>query len=126
LGASIVTSLKVPFAADRKWRGAVGQWTGVNLLGVQRSQERNSDIAVALELFRNLDLLYRLGRRGLEPLRVIDVVALDGNQPGANVRRLDFELGFLARSILGLAKLDLEFGFALEAAGNVGMADHVE
>src|ERR1700722_778569 len=118
--------LKVPFAADGKWRRAVGQGTGVNLPGVQRAQERNSDIAVALELFRNLDLLYRLGSRGLEPLRVIDVVALDSNQSCADIGRLDFELSFFARSVLGLAELDLEFGFALEAAGNVGMADHLE
>src|SRR5208337_2022097 len=84
--------LEVTRAAESKWRRAVRQRTGENLPGVQRAQERNGDIAVALQLLRDLDLLYRLGSRGLEPLRVIDAVALDSNQSRADVGRLNFEL----------------------------------
>src|SRR5207302_769563 len=99
---------------------AIGQRTQEDFVRCRVTHELNADVAVALEVARQLDSLYGTGGGGLEPLVVEDAVALDGDESGSNVGRADGDFDGVAAEISRLVELYLKFGIAIERAREVG------
>src|SRR6185312_7578446 len=70
------------------------------------------------------DALHRAGGVGVEPGVRVDLVALDGYQPAAGVRRADRDVDGVAGLVVVLVQGELQLGVALQRARQVRVAGH--
>ena len=68
--------------------------------------------------------MHRAIGAGLEPAIAKHLVALDGNQPGADVGRFDLHFDFFARRVVGFAERKLQFGVLVQRARDIARARH--
>ena len=114
-----------PGQTHRERRDAVAQRTREHLVRVHVSHERHRDVTVAFHAVRQRNPLHRAGRSGPEPTPRVHAVALDGDQAGAGVGRLDLELDGLARGVVSLVERQLQLGISLQRSSEIRRTGHV-
>ena len=109
---------------DRERHHAIAQRAHEHLVRGRIADVLHVDVAVALEIRRYRDVLHRTGGVGMEPRMRVYLVALDGDEAAAGIRRADGHVDRLARCIVLPGQVDLQLGIAVERAGDVGVAGH--
>ena len=110
--------------AHRERHHAIAHRAHEDLVGRRVAHELHADIAVALEVFRQLDLLHRRGGRALEPGLRIDLVTLDGDEASADIGRADAHLDLVAWCVVLFVERELQLGVALQRTADVAGAGH--
>ena len=110
--------------AGGEGRDAVGERAHVDLVRGRVAHEVHVDVAGALEVLGQHDLLHRGGLVGLEPGMRIDLVALDGDEARADVGCADADLDLLPGFVVLAVERELQLGIAVERTADVGIARH--
>ena len=90
------------------------------------ANQRDVNVAAALEAVRHADALNAAGRVGLEPLERVNLVALDRDQTAARVGRGDADRDFLAAIVLRALELHLQLRVLVERPFHDSGADDGE
>ena len=103
---------------------SIAQRAGKDFLRIERSNQRDVDVAAAFETIRHFDPLHGTHRVRLEPNLRIHFVALDRDQTAAGIRRRDADLDFFAGIILRFRELHLQLRVLVQRAFHDAAADH--
>ena len=114
-----------PLQAHRERSHAIAQRAREYLVRIHVSHERHRDVTIAFQAIRERNALHRARRRGPKPAPRVHAVALDGDQPGAGVGRLDLELDRLAGRVVSLVERQLQLGVPFQRSRKVRGAGHV-
>src|SRR6266404_9197021 len=118
-GSSLQIDLQPAFFdIGRERHDAVTERADKNFLGIERPHKGDIDIAAALELLRQTNVLDAAGGSGLKPTKTVDFFPFDRDETVAAVWRRYAYCNFIPGTVLFGVKFNFQLGVFLQGAGH--------
>ena len=109
------------FDVGRERDDAVTERADKNFLGIERPHKGDIDIAAALKLLRQTNVLDTAGGSGLKPTKTVNFFPFDRDETVAAVWRRHAHRNFISGAVLFGVKFDLQFGVFLQGPGHCSL-----